>query len=95
MSKQKIRDWLENNRPKLADDRIIDLIHQYTQDHSGWVSVDGYEELPKGNWLVMVEGKKVPMVAENESKTCIVGGYFAWDREKVIAYTPLPPAEGC
>ena len=61
MSKQKIREWLDNNSSlvdqitkietrwfheeswdtTVVDKRgVVELIHQYTQDQSGWVSVD-------------------------------------------------------
>jgi len=37
MSKQKIREWLENN---CNTENIVDIIDQYTKDQSAWVSVD-------------------------------------------------------
>ncbi len=97
MSKQKIREWLKKNYPDMVRrnenvEFVSGIIHQYTKDQSGWVSVDGYEELPKGNWLVLMEGSSIPMTAE-VGNYCLIGNCFAWDRNKVIAYKPLPPTE--
>ena len=37
MSKQKIREWLENN---CNTENIVDIIDQYTKDQSAWVSLE-------------------------------------------------------
>ena len=55
MSKQKIKEWLgskhENYSNKLKN-IISESIHQYTQDQSGWVSVE--DRLPETNKLILI-----------------------------------------
>ncbi len=61
MSKQKIREWLEKqNQLWLEIASKADIIHQYTQDPRGWVSVD--DRLPNGSYahvLVYCDGGHV------------------------------------
>jgi hypothetical protein len=58
MSKQKIREWLEENTGYFYDDNritmdeTIDIIHQYTQGQSGWVSVE--DRLPEVGVRVLI-----------------------------------------
>lgn len=40
MSKQKIREWLKENILMTGYAPLEDIIHQYTNDQSAWVSVD-------------------------------------------------------
>jgi len=47
MSKQQIREWLENN---CNTENIVDIIDQYTKEQSAWVSVDA--EKPEGPMAV-------------------------------------------
>lgn len=72
MSKQKIREWLyENERnlfiSKANVDFMADIIHQYTQDQSGWVSVD--ECKPK-------QGERVLLMIGNDNGQPYVVGYW-------------------
>lgn len=57
-----------------------------------WVFVDGYEEIPKGEWLVMeqtINGYEMH-VAKIREKVSVIGSYFAFDRGKIYAYAPKP-----
>lgn len=73
MSKQKIEDWLVENTGYFYDDNritmdeTIDIIHQYTQEQSGWVSVDAAK--PEGP--IAVDGFGF-----------IVGGYGHGDQSR-------------
>lgn len=49
MSKQKIREWLSKNRPDAATAYNINLIDQYTKEHSAWVSVDDRLPITRNN----------------------------------------------
>ena len=64
---------------------------------SDWVLVDGIKKVPVGTWLVYLEqslhGSKVVAANVNEN-TSIVGGYFAFDAPKVLAYRVQPLAPG-
>ena len=59
-----------------------------------WTKVDGYNNLPVGDWLVQLNKPyfhNVLAVAHVHSNVTIVGGHFGFDTEgKVIAYRPLP-----
>ena len=60
---------------------------------SEWITVDGYENLPDGEWLVEVEKSIYRMkihTAYKGPKMCFVAGHFAFDQPKVIAYRSIP-----
>lgn len=66
---------------------------------SPWVSVDEFEDIPLGEWLVKFKGKVDPEKIENiicrrRKKADTIGTYFAFDRLEYIqpiAYMPIPP----
>lgn len=63
-----------------------------------WIKCENYKELPVGEWLVRVNNDKykhqIATVRENRpgQKIVIVGGYFYFDADDLIAYTDF---EGC
>lgn len=60
---------------------------------SEWIKVDGYKNLPEGNWLVRLEesilGSKIH-VANTHQNCTFIGGSLAFDMPKVVEYRPLP-----
>lgn len=59
----------------------------------GWAKVDGYINIPVGDWLVQLEKESMFNIIHTAHITenmCTIGGQFAWDMPKVIAYMPLP-----
>lgn len=59
-----------------------------------WIAVDGYKNVPKGEWLVLVRAKNgaVTMQActRRENGYCKIGHIFGFDEDPVIAYAPQP-----
>ncbi len=60
-----------------------------------WIEVNGWKEVPKGNWLVQLAhpffGCYMDVIKKGEN-LCIIGNFFASASEKVIAYQALPEA---
>ena len=84
MSKQKIREWLIDNYPDMVRrnenvEFVSDLIHQYTQEQSGWVSVD----------LVRLNVGLMTPTAQYEGPDYYKGYHQA--REDILS--TLPPTE--
>ncbi len=68
ITKEQIREWLEKQNPSwLEIASKADIIHQYTQDPRGWISVD--TEKPEG-----------PMAVDGYG--FIVGGYSHDDQSR-------------
>ncbi len=65
---------------------------------SKWISVDGYENLPNGEWLVVVEEAIYKMTVHTAYKAdlpkggsmCFLAGHFAFDQPKIIGYRSIP-----
>ena len=56
-----------------------------------WIPVDGYKNLPIGEWLVYIPEATVKLqTATAHSNITFIGGHFAFDQKKVVAYTSLP-----
>jgi hypothetical protein len=106
MSKQKIREWLvENTGCFYNDNRITmneaaDIIHQYTQEQSGWVSVD--DELPENGVEVLfyiAELNQIELGAYKGSKCSWVTPYSDMEHRCGDGWVthwmplPLPPTE--
>ncbi len=72
---------------------LVRLHNQFAGD--GWKSVDGFENMPDGNWQVCLEkelaGNKVHSAYKNE-KYGTIATSFHWDMPKVTHYKPLPQA---
>lgn len=100
MSKQKIREWIEENTGYFYDDNritmdeTIDIIHKYTQEQSGWVSVE--DRLPD-------DGEEAYMVTDGRYVNITV---FDWEESSFLEIAncalvnithwmplPLPPTE--
>lgn len=107
MSKQKIREWLDKYLPEITvvhKDLVIGLIHQYTQEQSGWVRVD--ERLPEEDAHV-VAAHLYKYLSEPDAAVCVFfdgkfhlhddgleiesssGGYISMDID-VTHWMPLP-----
>lgn len=58
-----------------------------------WTRVNGYKELPVGNWLVLLNkevfGSKIQVAAVHPNMVT-VSGHFAFDVPMVIGYMALP-----
>ncbi len=93
MSKQKIIEWLEKQNPSwLEIASKADIIHQYTKDQSGWISVD--ELLPQ-------EDFEVDAFSGDDVVACIFrmneDGSFYFDGLHNVTHwkpRPLPPTDG-
>jgi len=81
MSKQKIREWLDKTiySGALVKNELADLIHKYTQEQNGWVSVD----------KVRLKVELAVPVARHEGPDYYNGYHQA--REDILA--TLPPTE--
>lgn len=58
-----------------------------------WIAVKDWKELPQGHWLVQLETPSwgCPFaVASIRPNSSIIGGLFAFDQKRVVAYMPLP-----
>ena len=59
-----------------------------------WISVDGYENIPIGEWLVYVPkriGREFNVAVVHKNLT-IIGGLFGFDMQPVTHYQALPVA---
>jgi hypothetical protein len=97
ITKEQIREWLSSHGYKIHENtylptnEIVYAISGCINDLAPkWVSVDGYENIPKGVWLVRLEGEDSPEVADNTGSICIIGNRFAFDAERITSYIPLP-----
>lgn len=58
-----------------------------------WVSVEGYKDVPVGDWLVyMPEARDKIQSAHIHKNVSTIGGNFAFDLPQVTAYCEQPPA---
>tara|TARA_R110002020_G_scaffold96724_4_gene231299 strand:- start:45 stop:233 length:189 start_codon:yes stop_codon:yes gene_type:complete len=60
---------------------------------SGWIEVEGINEVPVGTWLVEVDAKKTrnPFhVAVIRTNVSIVGQHFAFDMPNILRYCEIP-----
>lgn len=61
-----------------------------------WIPVNGYKELPVGDWLVLTDLNEpifdslVMHTAAIRENVGVIGGLFPFDQRDVIAYRPLP-----
>jgi hypothetical protein len=105
MSKQKIREWLENNYTSHGVEWIVDLIDQYTKDQSAWVSVDEYSKNFKDGQLcwVLFPCDSIKLCRLNAYKQCggavdfwqdLNGNDLFMNMTKFITVDqPLPPTQ--
>ncbi len=77
MSKQKIREWLKKNYPDMVRrnenvEFVSGIIHQYTQDQSGWVSVE--DRLPDDDEeaYMVTDGKYVNITVFDWEESCFL-----------------------
>lgn len=99
MSKQKIREWLEKHSYKmhensyLPSEDLLNIIHQYTQDQSGWVSVKEEGDPMSGDYITY----RPCAPTENRVATIRYSSHTSnWSGQyKVTHYMekPLPPTE--
>jgi hypothetical protein len=61
---------------------------KYQAELNPWISVNGYEEMPIGLWLVKIDGND-PMVANIHEKLSFIGGRFTWDHKPVTHYKDI------
>ncbi|KKM77339.1 hypothetical protein LCGC14_1371070 [marine sediment metagenome] len=75
-------------------ERLSYMLHEGMETMSKWIEVDGYKNLPVGNWLVQLDEPhfhNVLAVVHVHPNITVIGGYFGFDTEgKVIAYRELP-----
>ena len=63
---------------------------KYQAELNPWISVNGYEEMPIGLWLVKIDSARDhPMVANIRDNVSLIGGYFAFDRKPVTHYKDI------
>jgi len=98
MTKKEIIDaWAEIRRTNHSiPDDVLDFMKDSAikaLDREGkWKSVDGIEEVPEGKWLVRIERKSMfgtEHTANVSSNISTIGGQFAFDVPKVIAYKSI------
>ena len=61
-----------------------------------WKPVSSYKDLPRGLWLVKVNKASHGLeyhTAAVRSNVTVIGGLFAFDQHKVIAYAPIPETD--
>lgn len=82
---------IDFNQLKLSYDSIIKIIEKHEKE-SEWIKVDSYKDLPL-NTPVIVKVHNMSsiygytlQIAVNDDKCPMIGHYFAWDCDKVIAY---------
>jgi hypothetical protein len=92
ITKEQIKEWMDSSGIKFVNPYdLAEAMEQCFSDLAPkWVSVDGYKNLPKGVWLVKLEGDDIPEVADNTGTICIIGNRFAFDAERITSYMPLP-----
>ncbi len=64
-----------------------------SEDDDEWIEVDGYKDVPKGDWIVQLEDEHRDCalhVINSHPNISIIGGNFAFDHSRVVAYHPLP-----
>lgn len=58
-----------------------------------WIEVDGYKNVPVGDWLFKIQTKKDEIEYHtghiHSNGYCVIGGHFGFDRDKVIAYKKI------
>jgi len=81
---------------------IYDMMQSYHKEQSKeeakeskWISVDGVENIPDGDWLVLLEkemlGRTIHSASiDNKMRVSTVGRLFVWEAPKIIGYMPLP-----
>ncbi len=60
---------------------------------SEWIKVDGYKDLPEGQWLVKVDEPHFDLyyhTAMVHPNITMIGGLFGFDAHRVIAYRSIP-----
>jgi hypothetical protein len=80
---------------KTIDD-MRNAMRQAMQVEAKWIEIDGYKDLPEGNWLVLLEKPSCHSrihVAHRQGLMVSIGHAFAFDVPKVIGYMPLPAHE--
>ena len=82
-----------NARPDIYN-RML-KVWQARAKMSSWISVDGYKNIPVGEWLVYMPDERDSIQAAHIHKNVsTIGGNFAFDRKKVTKYRPLPSLDG-
>lgn len=73
----------------------VDIIcEERIKDLNAWIPVDGFEKIPKGKWLVQLEREAMFALIHTANvgkNMTTIGGQFAFDLPKVVAYKSLPP----
>ena len=79
----------ENNAQFIAQaPELIQALIEEVEKYQ-WISVDGANNLPEGDWLVLCKDAK-KHVAKKKGKLVTIGNYFDFDMSPVISYMPLP-----
>lgn len=58
-----------------------------------WIDVDGYKNLPNGEWLVRLDEEYFDTfvhVCMKRENCCFIGGHFAFDMANVVEYRSIP-----
>jgi hypothetical protein len=64
-----------------------------TKTDSIWIAVESFKDVPKGSWLFKTEEERsgnTVHTGTNFGNGCVIGGHFAYDMPRVIAYAPIP-----
>lgn len=82
-------------------DAIVDLQERVKELEHPWISVDTFEEIPEGEWIVKFSNKVKSMdyathVCKIAKNVSTIGDCFAFDRTPgwaAIGYFPIPSSE--
>lgn len=64
-----------------------------------WIKCDSWDDLPIGEWLVTVDTKRddkyhiAQCTGAGTGKLIIVGSYFSFDMDNIVAYTTFDKYE--
>jgi hypothetical protein len=107
MSKQKIREWLEENIGYFYDDNritmdeTIDIIHQYTQGQSAWINLE--EKVPPHKEKVLFKVKYDGSIwmyrsgyakhYDNGDVLIVIPEFGTVRGREILGWIPLPPTQ--
>lgn len=72
---------------------FLDIVNAIFALQHPWIDVDGIDNMPFGNWIViMADGKHgvCQVVQGGSGKFAVINGHFYFDLEPVVAYMPMP-----
>ena len=62
-----------------------------------WTKVESIDEIPIGDWLVIMEGEERGYLSARKGANCIfyiINSHFHFDMNEVVAYMPFPEYKG-